>query len=490
MNLFSKLLPPVSRSQHKYAPLDERSIDREERPNSNKSEKPSGHQLGGNKKKAKGKPPTIPSELKGIQKSTQPAPTKEKPDGAARVHKTAMPASGAQTLPSKITLLLKVFGLSQAEAVEVSEGSQWSYFREMLEGTQPILVNLDGQLQMDGDSAWTVMSSIREDKLRFRFLASLDATSLVCLIQRTEAGRFHDMVSSWNGPATNDRLAARMAFDEAYTRAFRERLKNAGAATVSHPTTTLEELGLLLKAAPIWIVGDLFKLFDTEERLHKSFQANKAFDEGWKTAQENVKNAQENWLKDAEKKWLPPHVSTFFKEMNLSGEQGRALIARDPSLLLVAIDRAQDHTGESIALGDKLGLFRALINTAPALAWRYLRSTDARSYLMSYFSGEVARLLEQIADLSADGVRAEVEALVHSVVDVVKGAGNIRSEPVRLIAAWMNVLPASARGLLKQELCAAFKPDRIDGWLQSSEPLNAIWQATTSPDAANASVVG
>ncbi len=489
MNLFSKLLPPGSRAQHKYAPLDERSIDREETPNSNKSEKPSGHQLGGNKKKAKGKPPIIPSELKSIRKSTRPASATAKPDGAARVHKTAMPASGAQTLPSKITLLLKVFGLSQAEAVEVSEGSQWSYFREMLEGTQPILVNLDGQLQMDGDSAWTVMSSIREDKLRFRFLASLDATSLVSLIQRTGAGRFHDMVSSWNGPSTNDRLAAMMAFDGAYTRAFRERLKNAGAATVSNPTTTLEELGLLLKAAPIWIVGDLFKLFDTEEKLLKSFQANKAFDEGLKTAQENVKNAQENWLKDAEKNWLPPHVWAFFKEMNLSGEQGRALIARDPSLL-VAIDRAQDHTGESIAFGDKLGLFRALINTAPALAWRYLRSTDARSYLMGYFSGDVAKLLEQIADLSADGVRAEVEALVHSVVNVVKGAGNIRSEPVRLIAAWMNVLPASARGLLKQELCAAFKPDRIDGWLQSSEPLNAIWQATTSPDAANASVVG
>lgn len=484
-NVFEKL--PAHSRHSQYTPLDSgSSSDSEERAKRNKSEKPSGHQLGGNKidrrQRAKGKPPTIPATLRTARQSTRTAEATKKPGDAAHLHKTAMPASDAQTLPSKLTLLLKVFDLSQAEAVDVSEGEQWSDFRELLGGTQPIRVNRDGQLHMDGDSAWTVMRAIQKDELSFKFLAALDATSLVALIQKMGAGRFHDMVSGWNGPATNDRLAAMVAFDGAYTRAFRERLNSAWAATVSNPTTILQELGLLLNAAPLWIVGDLFKLLDTEEELLKSFRTSKVFDEGWKAAQKNVKDAEENWL--------PPPVRAFCREMNLSDKQGRELISLNPSLL-DAIDEAQDRQVlGTIALGDKLPLFQVLVKTAPAMAWRYLWFTDARSFLMSYHSGKVASLLEHIADLSADGVREEVTALVRSVGNRVRGAGSIGNEPVRLIAAWMNVLPPSARGLLKQELCAGFNADRIGGWLQSSEPLNAIWLATTSPDAANASVVG
>ena len=515
MNYLSKLKNYARRSQQtqqNYARLPEEPIDREKTPTSDKPEKPeksSSQQLGGNtfdpRLSEKGTPPTIPHELKGTpkstrkstQKSTRRASAKVRSDVAARVHKTAMPASDAQTLPSKLTLLLKVFGLSQAEAMDVSEGARWSYFRKMLAGTQPILVNPDGQLHMGVDSVWDVMASIPTDALRFKFLAALDASSLVALIKQMEGWSFQDNVNSWTGPATNDRLAAMMAFDEAYTRAFSERLKSAWVATDSNPTTNLEELGLLLKAAPIWIVGDLCKLFDREEKLLQSFRANEAFDEGWKTAQESMKNAQEKWLKDAEEKGLPPHGRAFFDEMNLSGEQGRELISRNPSLLR-AIDKAQDHGSSfaevhTVVQGDKFGLFRELVDTDPALAWRFLSSTGARSHLMNYHSGDVAELLGRIADLSAGNLRAEVDVLVQSVVVRVRevdGTGRAKEMAALILASWMSVLPPSVRSLLKQELLTAFKPESIDGWLQSSEPLNAIWQATTSLDTANASVVG
>ncbi len=408
------------------------------------------------------------------------------------VNETVKLASeAARALPSNFEPVRKALGLSVEQALRCFDGAQGAHARTVVEDMNPFGVNGDGQLQMHAQHAWDLIAYVLPPELIFRFLAALDTTSLVALIREMQAWRFHDHASRhWMGPATNDRLAAMMAFDAAYTRLFTDRLANARQATGSELGPILDELGLLLAAAPIWTVGDLFKLLDKESRLPE-FQTDTAFVKGWNAAHENVTLAEKKFSDDAEKKEC---VLAFLEEMNLSDERDRALIFESPPLLN-AIYEAQDSEvfdGHAVMYGDKLGLFRELVNTAPALAWRYLSSTSARQDLMGRHRAYVQPLLERIADLSADGVSAEVDVLVRSVVNRVAefdGPGKDADVPAKILANWMEVLPPPARSLLKQALGEAFKPASIDRWLQRSEHLNGVWQATATPDA-NASLVG
>jgi hypothetical protein len=202
-------------------------------------------------------------------------------------------ASARLALPVNYTPVLKVLGLSAVEVLSQFSPSALEYVKRQMEGTSAMQVNPAGQLVADGQSAWQALTTLPSTALMLKLLSTLHADSLLKLIRTMSPMVFHSMTSEWGrGPID---LGIVIAFEASYTRIVMDHIKRAEGTQAVGSDPSLQALGLLLAAAPAWILGDLLKLFDQKPGLLQAFLGHEGFRDGWQQAQERLQYAESDW---------------------------------------------------------------------------------------------------------------------------------------------------------------------------------------------------